>query len=65
MNPTVATIRRLFRNGPASDCAMDAEWREEAHTRGGHTENPGQFSKGSGSGAAAAKSSYLKALSGK
>lgn len=51
MNATVAKIRHLFGNtGPA--CAMDAEWREEAHTRGGHTGNPGQFSKGSGGGGA-------------
>jgi|WetSurMetagenome_2_1015567.scaffolds.fasta_scaffold01362_15 hypothetical protein len=51
----VSTIRQLFGNGPASDCAMDA--RE--YVRGGDPKNPGRFSKGggvsSGSKAAPAK----------
>ena len=44
MNPTITTIRRLFMNGSASDCAMDA--RE--YKRGGDPKNSGRFSAGGG-----------------
>jgi hypothetical protein len=49
MNPTVATIRRLFGSGGRPCTADEASFDPNQHPRGGDPKHPGQFSKGSGS----------------